>query len=109
MICHKPLHYKRSVKTGLQRTSSHACRVGLTIPFLFFGLIGGLLAASGISGGGYRAEAIAGGWSTSGTNIHTPSGGMFTMSGINWYGFETRGGVAHGLYAQDYTTIVNRI
>ena len=67
------------------------------------------MAASGVFSGGYRAEAISGGWSTSGTQILNPSGGNFTISGINWYGFETRGFVAHGLYSQDYTTIVNSI
>ena len=67
------------------------------------------MAASGAFSGGYRAEALSGGWSTSGTQILNPSGGNFTISGINWYGFETRGFVAHGLYSQDYTTIINSI
>jgi aryl-phospho-beta-D-glucosidase BglC (GH1 family) len=34
---------------------------------------------------------------------------MFTIAGVNWYGFETTGYVAHGLYAHDYTYIVNEI
>src|SRR5258708_27368026 len=93
----------------LHRSSSNSCRIVLTIPFLLFGLIGGLMPASGVFSAGYRAEAISGGWSTSSTQILNPRGGNFTMSGINWYGFETRGFVAHGLYAQDYTTIVNSI
>src|SRR5260370_13959440 len=101
---------KHSEKTGrLHSPSGNACRVVLAIPFLLFGLIAGLMTASGVSGSGYRAEAMAGGWSTSSTKILDPSGGSFTISGINWYGFETRGAVAHGLYAQDYTTIVDSI
>src|SRR5713226_10029271 len=101
---------KRSEKTGrLHSSTGHTCRVVLAIPFLLFGFSGGLMAASGVSGSGYRAEAMAGGWSTSGTKILDPAGGSFTISGINWYGFETTGAVAHGLYAQDYTTIVDSI
>ncbi len=110
-MCNKPICNKHSEKTGrLHRSSGgYTYRVVLAISFLLFGLSGGLMAASGVSGRGYRAEAIAGGWSTSGTKILDPGGGNFTISGINWYGFETRGAVAHGLYAQDYTTIVDSI
>jgi aryl-phospho-beta-D-glucosidase BglC (GH1 family) len=101
---------KRGEKTGkLHSSRANGCRVVLAIPFLLFGLIAGLMPASGVFGGGYRAEALSGGWSTSGTNIVNSSGGNFTISGINWYGFETKGFVAHGLYAQNYTTIVNSI
>jgi len=101
---------RRGEKAGkLHSSSGNGCRIVLAIPFLLFGLMGGLMTASGVFGGGYRAEALSGGWSTSGTQILNPSGGSFTISGINWYGFETRGFVAHGLYAQNYTTIVNSI
>jgi endoglucanase len=106
----QPIYNKRSEKTGrLHNSSGHTYRVILAISFLLFGFSGGLVAASGVPGSGYRAEAIARGWSTSGTKILDPAGGNFTISGINWYGFETKGAVAHGLYAQDYTTIVDSI
>ncbi len=106
----RSVYNKRGEKTGkLHSSSGNGCRVVLAIPFLLFGLIGGLMSASGVFGGGYRAEALSGGWSTSVTNIVNPGGGNFTISGINWYGFETRGFVAHGLYAQNYTTIVDSI
>jgi len=106
----RPVYNKRGEKTGkLHSPSGNGCRVVLAISFLLFGLIGGLMSASGVFGGGYRAEAMSGGWSTSGTNIVNPVGGNFTISGINWYGFETRGFVAHGLYAQNYKTIVDSI
>ncbi len=83
---------KRGEKTGkLHSPGGNGCRVVLAIPFLLFGLIGGLMAACGVFVSGYRAEAILGGWSTSGTKILDPSGGNFIISGINWYGFETRG------------------
>ncbi len=49
------------------------------------------------------------GWTTNGSNILNPSGAQFIITGINWYGFETTGYVAHGLYAKDYTYIVNEI
>src|ERR1041385_5721366 len=56
------------------------------------------------------AEAIsAAGWATSGAKILNPSGAQFIIAGINWYGFETRDKVAHGLYAQDYKAIVDQI
>jgi endoglucanase len=46
------------------------------------------------------------GWTTRGTQILTTTGIPFTITGINWYGFETPDFVAHGLYSQDYTTII---
>ena len=46
--------------------------------------------------------AIAG-WTTSGSKIIAPSGAEFRITGINWYGFETTGNVAKGLFAHDYT------
>jgi endoglucanase len=51
----------------------------------------------------------ANGWTTSGTQILTPAGTPFTLSGVNWYGFETTSDVAHGLYTKDYTFILNEI
>ena len=49
------------------------------------------------------------GWHTSGVQIDNPSGGSFTISGVNWYGFETTSHVAHGLYHVDYTFVVDEI
>lgn len=31
------------------------------------------------------------------------------IAGINWYGFETPDEIAHGLWVQDYHTIINDI
>jgi endoglucanase len=39
--------------------------------------------------------------------IDNPSGGSFTITGINWYGFETTANVVHGLYHEDYTFVIN--
>jgi endoglucanase len=58
--------------------------------------------------GGAGAVAAAG-WTTNGPFILTPAGSQFVIAGINWYGFETTGDVAHGLYAKDYTYIVGEI
>jgi endoglucanase len=65
----------------------------------------GAAAAVVLAGGAARAA----GWSTSGTRILDPAGAEFLVSGINWYGFETRDGVAHGLYSKDYRYILGEI
>ncbi len=53
--------------------------------------------------------AAAAGWTTSGTAVLTPAGTPFTIAGVNWYGFETRLGIAHGLWSQDYRVLVDRV
>lgn len=55
------------------------------------------------------AAADTTGWTTSGTKILTPAGGEFIITGINWYGFETKDTVAHGLWSKDYKYIINEI
>ncbi|HYY56145.1 MAG TPA: cellulase family glycosylhydrolase, partial [Pyrinomonadaceae bacterium] len=52
--------------------------------------------------------AVAG-WTTSGSKIIAPGGAEFRITGINWYGFETTGNVAKGLFAHDYTYIIDAI
>jgi endoglucanase len=49
------------------------------------------------------------GWSTNGPRILTPAGTPFVINGINWYGFETTTGVAHGLWAKNYKTILDQM
>jgi endoglucanase len=51
----------------------------------------------------------AGYWHTSGNQILDSSGNPVRIAGINWYGFETPDEIAHGLWAQDYHTIINDI
>ncbi len=53
------------------------------------------------------AAAAGGGWSTSGTQILGPSGQPFLITGVNWYGFETRDNVAHGMWTKNYTYILD--
>ncbi len=55
------------------------------------------------------AAVGAGYWHTSGNQILDAAGGPVRIAGINWYGFETPDEIAHGLWAQDYHTIINDI
>jgi endoglucanase len=56
---------------------------------------------------GAAGTQAAGGWTTSGNRILDPAGGQFVISGINWYGFETRDALAHGMWARNYTAILD--
>ena len=51
----------------------------------------------------------AGYWHTSGSKILDSNGDEVRMAGINWYGFETPDYIVHGLWAQDYHTVLNTI
>jgi endoglucanase len=65
-----------------------------------------VLAASG--GRCVRAQGT-GYWHTSGNQILDSNGEVVRIAGINWYGFETTDYLAHGLWAQDYTTVLHTI
>ena len=52
---------------------------------------------------------VPGGWRTSGTQILNPSNQPFLISGVNWYGFETRDKVAHGMWTKDYKYILDEV
>jgi endoglucanase len=49
------------------------------------------------------------GWHTGGTQIDNPSGAAYVVSGVNWYGAETTAYTPSGLWAEDYTFILNEI
>jgi endoglucanase len=51
----------------------------------------------------------AGYWHTSGNKILDSNGAEVRMAGVNWYGFETPDFLIHGLWAQDYHTVLNTI
>jgi endoglucanase len=51
----------------------------------------------------------AGYWHTSGSKIVDANGVTVRIAGINWYGFETPDYLVHGLWAQDYKTVLNSI
>src|SRR5580700_1909181 len=46
---------------------------------------------------------------TSGNQVLDSQNHVFRIAGVNWYGFETTDEVAHGLWAQDYHSILNTI
>ncbi len=48
-------------------------------------------------------------WHTSGNQILDVSNQAVRIAGVNWYGFETGDEVVHGLWAQDYRSILNAI
>jgi endoglucanase len=51
----------------------------------------------------------AGYWHTSGSKIVDANSAPVRIAGINWYGFETTDHIVHGLYAQDYKTVLNNL
>ena len=51
----------------------------------------------------------AGYWHTSGNKIVDANGDTVRIAGINWYGAETPDYIVHGLWAQDYHTVLNTI
>jgi endoglucanase len=67
------------------------------------------LAVAMASAPAAHAATGAGYWHTSGNQIQDSNGNPVKIAGINWYGFETTDEVAHGLYDQDYHTIINDI
>lgn len=64
-------------------------------------LTAGLTSAAVAQGTGY--------WHTSGNQILDANNQVVRIAGVNWYGFETTDKVAHGLWAQDYKSILNAI
>jgi endoglucanase len=51
----------------------------------------------------------AGYWHTAGSQILDSNNQTVRIAGVNWYGFETTDEIAHGLWAQDYHTILSEI
>ncbi|MGH3416618.1 MAG: cellulase family glycosylhydrolase, partial [Actinocrinis sp.] len=63
--------------------------------------LGPLARAAGTVGSGF--------WHTSGNKILDSNGNQVRIAGINWYGFETPDEIAHGLWVQDYHTVIDDI
>src|SRR5437762_4793013 len=68
-----------------------------------------LLAVFTLALSGAALAQGTGYWHTSGNQIIDSSGRVVRIAGINWYGFETKDQVVHGLWARDYHTILNAI
>ena len=87
------------------------------LPTLFAACAAAALAAFGMTALGTAKAAPnapaagvgSGFWHTSGNQILDASGTPVRIAGVNWYGFETPDAVVHGLWAQDYHTIVDDI
>jgi aryl-phospho-beta-D-glucosidase BglC (GH1 family) len=71
-------------------------------------LVGAAVVAAIVAGAQPQPRSAGGGWSTSGTRILDPAGFDFVISGVNWYGFETRDAVAHGMWTKDYKYILDQ-
>jgi endoglucanase len=67
-----------------------------------------LLGAVAVFTGAANAQGT-GYWHTSGNQILDANNQPVRIAGVNWYGFETVDQVAHGLWAQDYHTILDTI
>jgi endoglucanase len=65
-----------------------------------------ILTAVGSSGAFAQGTGY---WHTSGNQIVDSNSEAVRIAGINWYGFETTDEVVHGLWAQDYHTILEVI
>ena len=95
---------RRQLAAALAAAGSAAVvAVGLMLP---------LASAEGAAAAPAAAPAQgvgAGYWHTNGNQILDSNGNPVRIAGLNWYGFETPDEIAHGLWAQDYHTIINDI
>ena len=100
------------------REPSPVSRHGLRAPLLAVGAVAVLGAGwLGVVGPAMDAATAApassgagtGYWHTSGNQILDSDGNPVRIAGVNWYGFETPDEIAHGLWAQDYHTIIGDI
>jgi endoglucanase len=88
----------------LAAVSAVVAAVGMIIPLSF-----GSPAAAAAPEAPLATGVGAGFWHTSGNQILDSNGSPVRIAGINWYGFETPDEIAHGLWVQDYHTVINDI
>lgn len=62
-----------------------------------------------VCGASFAQAQGAGYWHTSGNQIVDSNGDAVRIAGVTWYGFETTDYLAHGLWAQDYKTVLNTV
>jgi endoglucanase len=79
-----------------------------TLKMLALGSLAALAFSATLAATPAQAQGT-GYWSTSGNRIVDSTGKQVRISGVNWYGFETTTKVPHGLYSQDYHSILNTI
>jgi len=92
------MHFAVSRSHKQARTSQRMMQVTIVFAALLLTLIAPSAWAQGT---GY--------WHTSGNKILDSGGTEVRMAGINWYGAETPDYLVHGLWAQDYHTVLNNI
>lgn len=85
---------RRIVASALAGVATVAAAVTLTA------VAGPAGAATGV-GSGY--------WHTSGSQVLDANNNPVRIAGINWYGFETSDEVVHGLWSQDYKSVIDSI
>jgi endoglucanase len=93
-------------------TSDTSIRRGPAAPLLAVVAAMAVVAAFVVALGNTARAATgagAGYWHTSGNQILDSNGSPVRIAGVNWYGFETPDAIVHGLWAQDYHTVVNDI
>src|SRR5437868_3931436 len=95
--------------TGRRGRLAAAAAVLTAAGLVTAGLAGAHAAASAAAGAAQPASVGAGYWHSSGNQILDSAGNAVRIAGVNWYGFETPDEIAHGLWAQDYHTIINDI
>src|SRR6185312_7821845 len=111
------LHSGSPMTTTVQGTSRGRARpaalcslaVGAVLALLGTLLFVTLPSASAATPAAAGAGAGAGYWHTSGNEILDSNGTPVRIAGINWYGFETPDEIAHGLWVQDYHTVIDDI
>jgi endoglucanase len=100
-----PPRLRRAAPAGLRCTAAIAATLALAAAG-----ITGVTALTGASRAAAQPSTVGTGfWHTSGNQILDADGNPVRIAGINWYGFETPDEIAHGLWAQDYHTIINDI
>jgi endoglucanase len=90
---------ERGLKMMCKSARCNFGRAALTLAFVGCLLVMAIPAAA--QGAGY--------WHTSGNQILDSNNQPVRIAGVNWYGFETTDELIHGLWAQDYHTIINEL
>ena len=114
LLHHIPVSLRRPRRPGSVGQAGAAVLGAVGLAALLAGAVAAARAPAGAPISGAAAEPAASGvgagyWHTSGNQILDANGNPVRIAGINWYGFETPDEIAHGLWAQDYHTIINDI
>jgi endoglucanase len=95
-------------RRGLTATLAGALAAGAAVTLVAAGSLA-VGATTGRAAAATAPGAGAGYWHASGNQILDSNGNPVRIAGINWYGFETPDEIAHGLWSQDYHTVINDI